>query len=1070
MFRGTAVADRVAVRRILILSGLIIGLLVPASASAAITSVFGGTVTCATQSAAGEEGQRWCGTTAGTTVKTWDGITPIDVAVAFPAATGSDNNYPVVGIYPPWGSTKILPSSAAAQRWLKLGYAVFSESNRGWGSSCGGPSKPANTLKAAPCEDGYIHTMGRAYEPHDVQYLLGLLAEEGVINPQQIGATGGSNGGGMSMQLGSLDGRVQLTNGELVPWTEKNGTPMKTAAIAPEYPWSDLSQSLQPNGSNLDYVADAPYSGMLGNHEFGIQKKFWNEELYQAGALLGYYAPTSANDPEANNTEWYNFANTGGPYNGLPLAVQEEEHLPNHGAYYTSLAEPPAPALMENGWNDDLFPVDQTVDYYNKVRAAYPNAAMKLFDMDLGHNPRSASTPSTGDLAKLAAAQNAWFEYFVKGQGSEPEGARGGVVAISSHCPATAASSGTEYKAANWASLAPGEINLQGAAEQTIEAPGIAPKTAFTSGTVCTTEAAGENASAATYKLAPAPSEGFTIAGSTTVIGEFSTPITNDQVIARLMDVAENGEQQLVGRAIYRPINPEGGFTKQVFQLHPQLWNVAAGHVLKLQLLISDSGYARNSSSATSSAASIKVRNLELRVPTIQTPGSDGGLIAKPMPKYLPPDYTLSRDVTPAAPSAPQLSSGATPNATGVFTLAWEPTQAATVSTYTLQQKDADGSWETVASGLTSPEYAFTNGAPEAEGTWTFRVSTSNESPESEFSSPSSEVKVDETAPNAPTANASREPDYAGGGGWYKGSVEVSFSSNGDPNLADGSFGSGVNPFSFVTTASPQTFDASGTHTTCGTVEDNVGNVSQPGCLSVQVDATAPSLEISCPEMVAIGSSASATYSASDAYSGLASPASGTIPINTSTAGTRTVSATAVSNVGYETTKSCSTMVGYYVVVSGPVNGTLTVRSGEAIELTSTAKVSGSVKVKAGGALDVEGASIGGSLTSAGAALIRMCGATVHGHATVNGSSGSVVIGESSGCASNAISGKLAVAGNTAGVTIVGNTLGGAVKVTGNSGGTTVTANKVAGKLTVTGNSGSVIDSGNQVKGKSKLQ
>ncbi len=1070
MSKGTAAVDRFGARRLFILSGVILGLLAPASASATITSVFGGTVTCTTQSAVGEEGQRWCGNTAGTTVKTWDGITPIDVAVAFPAATGADNNYPVVGIYPPWGSTKVLPSSSAAQRWLKLGYAVFSESNRGWGSSCGGPSKPANTLKAAPCEEGYIHTMGRAYEPHDVQYLLGLLAEEGVINPQEIGATGGSNGGGMSMQLGSLDGRVQLTNGELVPWTTKNGTPMKTAAIAPEYPWSDLAQSLQPNGSNLDYVADAPYSGMLGNHEFGIQKKFWNEELYEAGAILGYYAPTSINDPEANNTEWYNFANTGGPYNGLPLAVQQEEHLPNHGAYYTSLSEPPAPALMENGWNDDLFPVDQTVNYYNRVRSLYPNAAMKLFDMDLGHNPRSASTPSTSDLAKLAAAQNAWFEYFVKGQGSEPEGARGGVIAISSHCPATAATSGTEYRAANWASLAPGEINLQGAAEQTIEAPGIAPKTAFTSGTVCTTEAAGENASAATYKLAPAPAEGFTIAGSSSVIGEFSTPITNDQVIARLMDVAENGEQQLVGRAIYRPINPEGGFTKQVFQLHPQLWTVAAGHVLKLQLLISDSGYARNSSSATSSAASIKVRNLELRVPTIQTPGSDGGLIAKPQPKYLPAGYTLSRNVTPAAPTAPHLSSGATPNNTGVFTLAWEATQAATVTTYTLQQKNATGAWETLASGLTNPEYAFTNGAPEAEGTWTFRVSTSNESPESEFSVPSSEVKVDKTAPYAPTANASREPDYAGGGGWYKDNVEVSFSSNGDPKLSDESPGSGVNPFSFLTTASPQTFDTSGTHTACGTVEDYAGNVSEPGCLTVQVDATPPSLEIKCPEMVAIGSSASATYTASDAYSGLASEASGTVPINTSTSGAKTVSTTAVSNVGLETTKSCTTMVGYYVTVSGPVNGNLNVRSGEAVELTSTAKVSGSVKVKPGGALDVEGATIDGSLTSTGAALVRVCAATIHGHATVKGSTGSVVIGESSGCAPSTISGKVLVAENKAGVSIVGNTLGAAVKVTGNSGGTTVTANKVTGNLTVTGNSGSVTDSGNEVKGKSKLQ
>ncbi len=87
-------------------------------------------------------------------------------------------------------------------------------SDRGWGSSCGGPSKPANTLKAAPCEHGYIHLMSRKYEVRDAQYLLGLLADEGVINPQEIGANGGSYGGGMSLQLGSLKDRVELPNGE----------------------------------------------------------------------------------------------------------------------------------------------------------------------------------------------------------------------------------------------------------------------------------------------------------------------------------------------------------------------------------------------------------------------------------------------------------------------------------------------------------------------------------------------------------------------------------------------------------------------------------------------------------------------------------------------------------------------------------------------------------------------------------------------------------------------------------------------------------------------------------------
>ena len=277
----------------------------------------------------------------------------------------------------------------------------------------------------------------------DVQYLLGLLADEGLINPQKIGATGGSYGGGMSSQLGSLKDRVQLPDGELIPWVSPEGTPMKIAATAPEFTWTDLAQSLQPNGSNLDYVANAPYSGVLGNHEFGIQKQNWTTSLYFGGLLAGgFYAPPGA-DPEANLTEWFNFNSSGGPYDGLPLAVQQETQLPNHAAYYTNLSEPPAPALMENGWNDDLFPVDQSVDYYNKVRTAYPTAAIELFALDLGHNPRSSTAPSAVDVGKLLAAENAWFRFYVKGEGSEPAGAHGGVTAITSVCPPAPRARGT---------------------------------------------------------------------------------------------------------------------------------------------------------------------------------------------------------------------------------------------------------------------------------------------------------------------------------------------------------------------------------------------------------------------------------------------------------------------------------------------------------------------------------------------------------------------------------------------------------------------------------------------------
>src|ERR1700759_3280691 len=156
----------------------LLALAIPATAGATINSVFG-TVTCTEQTGA-NAGQRWCGNTAGTTVSSFDG-TPIDISVGFPAATGEDKNYPVVGLYHGWGGSKITPSSATAQRWLKLGYAVFSITDRGWGSSCGKPSSPANTLKPPPCEHGYIHLLSRRYEVRDAQVLLGKLADEGVI-------------------------------------------------------------------------------------------------------------------------------------------------------------------------------------------------------------------------------------------------------------------------------------------------------------------------------------------------------------------------------------------------------------------------------------------------------------------------------------------------------------------------------------------------------------------------------------------------------------------------------------------------------------------------------------------------------------------------------------------------------------------------------------------------------------------------------------------------------------------------------------------------------------------------
>ena len=141
----------------------------------------------------------------------------------------------------------------------------------------------------------------------------------------------------------------------------------------------------------------------------------------------------------------------------------------NHSAYYIDDSIAPAPALLANGWNDDLFPVDESIRYYNKVRAKHPNAPISMFHLDFGHSPRAGAV-SAADRAALTAAENAWLDYYVKGVGSEPADARGGVDILTSKCPVSGA--GTRYHAPTWAQLAPGEIRIDGAAAQTIAAPG----------------------------------------------------------------------------------------------------------------------------------------------------------------------------------------------------------------------------------------------------------------------------------------------------------------------------------------------------------------------------------------------------------------------------------------------------------------------------------------------------------------------------------------------------------------------------------------------------------------------
>jgi predicted acyl esterase len=608
-------------------AGLVLGgLALAPSAQAAIPSVFGGDLPCTPQPSAGNV--RVC---SGIT-HTFDG-TKIDANVILPPApaTGADGPYPTIGTFHGWGGSKI-GLDERTQGWASRGYAVFSMSDRGWGNSCGAQDPDRFSPQ---CSKGYNHLMDDRYEVRDAQYLLSLLADEGVTQSQKIGATGPSYGGGMSMALAALRDRVMLPEGTLAPWRSPAGQDMRIAAAAPEIPWTDLAYSLMPNGRTLDYVADAPYGNRIG-----VEKQSFVAGLYALGQATSNYAPPGT-DPDADLTTWFALINAGEPYDGNPLAADiTDEVETHHSSYYIDHSEAPAPLLISNGWTDDLFPPDEAIRFYNRTRTQYPGAQLNLFFMDYGHQ---RGQNKAADTAVLRTRQDAWFDYYLKGVGRAPSS--GQVETLTKVCGGPSAG---PYFAANWAKVAPGEVRYDSAAAQTIVPVAGDPTVGqafdpITGGGACSTASGADQPGTATYRLPAASGSGYTVMGSPTVVADINSPGPFSQVAARLLDVAPNGTETLVARALYRPdVNAGSTPTRQVFQLHADGWKFAAGHVAKLELLPNDAPYGR----VSNGQLPVTVSNLQLRLPVLERP--NGGAISSPAPKVVPPGFTLARDFAKA--------------------------------------------------------------------------------------------------------------------------------------------------------------------------------------------------------------------------------------------------------------------------------------------------------------------------------------------------------------------------------------------------------------------------------------
>jgi predicted acyl esterase len=545
-------------------------------------------------------------------VPSFDGV-PLDADVTLPA-TGS-GPFPTIVMLHGWGGSKSsFESSSPAGNgnetfdynnlyYAEHGYAVLNYSARGWANSCG---TEASRRETPACEEGFIRLADQRYEARDAQYLLGLLADEGIVKPRSIGVTGISYGGGQSVELAYLKNRVRLPSGEFAPWRSPRGTAMEVTAAYPRWPWSDLVDALEPNGRFLDTEV-APHGQSY--EPLGVEIQSYVSGLYADGlAGGGYYAP-AGKDPEADLTKWFAAVDAGEP----PTTEDEEiahQIYDYHQGYGIAPSGTPAPQLLESGWTDALFPVSQSLRVYNQVRATGGYAALMFGD--LGHAPASNKENTDRAFNELAAR---FFAAELQHSGAAPK--NGSVSAYTETCPKSAPAGGP-FSAETWAKLHPHAVTFGAAGAQSFTSVGASPTLATEfdpifedeaegGGNVCKETEARTELDAATYTFA---SPGFTLMGLPAVSGEVHAIGPYGQIDARLWDVLPGGKERLVSRGVYRLTEDQAG--RISFQLHGSGYAFAPGEEIKLELLGRDAPAYR----ASNVPFTVEVSNLLLSLPS----------------------------------------------------------------------------------------------------------------------------------------------------------------------------------------------------------------------------------------------------------------------------------------------------------------------------------------------------------------------------------------------------------------------------------------------------------------------
>jgi fermentation-respiration switch protein FrsA (DUF1100 family) len=551
-----------------------------------------------------ENGVRFCPTTTlSQRVPSFDGV-PLDADVTLPPE--GNGPFPTIVMMHGWGGSKSDFEASKPEGdgnvtfdynnvyYAQHGFAVLNYSARGFGKSCG--TKESREASAG-CANGWIRLADQRYEARDTQYLLGLLNDQN-ISGRKAGVTGISYGGGQSIELAYLKNRIRLKSGEFAPWKNSKGKKLEIAAAFPRWPWSDLVDSLNPNGRFLDTEVAPPNQSF---EPFGVEIQSYTSGLFVLGQASGFIS-APGEDPEADLSTWFAETNKGEPVTAKDEEIAKQIYTYHQGYGLTGV---PTPMVLESGWTDDLFPPEQSVRVYNAARAASGYAVMMFGD--LGHSRGSNKVNTDHAFNEQGAA---FFAAKLQHVGKPPK--NGSVTAYTQTCP-KAAEAGGPFTAKSWSKLHPHAVTFGSALPQTFTSlggnPTIAAEFDPIAGTsdACKTVKAETEPNTANYAIT---SPGFTLLGLPTVTANIKTTGPFGEIAARLWDVLPSGEQRLVSRAVYRLT--ESQFGAITFQLHGNGYQFANGDTVKLQLLGRDAPYYR----ASNGVFAVEVNSLSVSLPT----------------------------------------------------------------------------------------------------------------------------------------------------------------------------------------------------------------------------------------------------------------------------------------------------------------------------------------------------------------------------------------------------------------------------------------------------------------------